>query len=778
MKKCKLYIQISLIVILSFICVTFFACIAYYLYINDSGMAGVFATLVGIIITLVIPLCSHLIIKIKNNVVIERYLNDEHFVDRDVEYTKLVNLIKNESDRIIYIKGKFGMGKTLFMKMSCDRINYIDRKRWKSYAAFYYNNNHIKTIAQDISNRFCGNPNSSIKDISNKLNSATLRKNCVLFIDNIYEINLMDCTEFAKAFLNCNKNNQVVIAVDSNDDLFHICPGIFSENEIELLASSYNIEINSSEKREISEFSKGYPVYARYTVEAYTKGIKVIDYTNLEYYIQELVNSLGSLEKISLSMIICLSQLLQDGIEIKTILAIDNGITKPVIKKLITYSLINVYKEKIYTDNLIALKCMEFLSEYKNESYNKIYNYYKNMLDTSYIALIAAFKSNFKYDNKLIEEILHEQYINNNFYLLIAIGELEFNGQINPYLRENRECWVYVRYYYLKALLELGLYDQARNVVDAYDYQIVNEFNILNINSDLEFEYQYLLADLDHLTNYLKDAATFSYALIEKASTKAQIVRCQYLYAHCLRHIGEDLEKAYNIFKDLINDNEYNDDKIKIRSIYSAASIKMFEGDVNYPYEAGFDKIDQLIYKSEKNEIWKPYVARHKAIYEYKICKNFERAEQILQEAIQLLKATPLRIKYDIYFELGEIYRLMDYDIDNYEKSKKNYLEADQFADRVHDYNLHSSSQLGIMLLNIKYNRDIDKNILENIILETDKIGLKINHNYARYVKFLINNKSIPKELISCWQKMHFSDLLSLSSKNKSEKYNLKLTVM
>ena len=27
------------------------------------------------------------------------------------------------------------MGKTLFMKMSCDRINYMHRKMWKNYAA-------------------------------------------------------------------------------------------------------------------------------------------------------------------------------------------------------------------------------------------------------------------------------------------------------------------------------------------------------------------------------------------------------------------------------------------------------------------------------------------------------------------------------------------------------------------------------------------------------------------------------------------------------------------
>lgn len=342
MKKCKLYLQISMVVILAFICVTFFVHTAYYLYKNDSGMAGIFATLAGIVIPLVISLCSYVITKMKKNTLIERYLNDEHFVDRDVEYTKLANLIKNESDRIIYIKGKFGMGKTLFMKMACDRINYIDRIKWKSYAAFYYNNNHTKTITQVLSNKFCENPNASVKDISNRLNSSTLQKNSILFIDNIYELDLIECTEFARAFLNCNKNNQVVIAVDSNDDLFHICPGLFGENEIELLAQSYNIEINPSEKHEISELSKGYPVYARYTVEAYTKGIKIIDYNNLEHYIEELVNSLGDLEKKSLSMIICLSQLLQDGIETKTIVGIDNGITRPVIKRLITHSLISV----------------------------------------------------------------------------------------------------------------------------------------------------------------------------------------------------------------------------------------------------------------------------------------------------------------------------------------------------------------------------------------------------------------------------------------------------
>lgn len=752
--------------------------ISYYLYKHDSGTASVFATLIGIIITLLISTCPYIITKMQRGTLIERCLNDEHFVDRDIEYTKLSNLIKNKSDRIIYIKGKFGMGKTLFMKMTCDRINYIDRKRWKSYAAFYYNNNHTKKITQVLSNKFCGTSNASVLDISNKLDESTFKKNIVLFIDNIYEIDLAECIEFAKAFIKCNPNNRIVFAVDSNEDSFDICPGIFSENEIALLAQSYNIEINSSERDEISLLSNGYPVYARYCVEAYTKGIKILDYNSLEHYIDQLLNSLKGLEKKSLSLIICLSQLLQDSIEIKKICAIDNNITQSIIKKLNTYSLINVYKERIYTDKLISLKCMEFLSEYNNESYSKIYLYYKYLPDTSYIALAAAFKSNFQYDNILIEEILHKQYTDNNFYLLIALGELEFNGQVNPHLRENKECWVYVRYYYLKSLLELGLYDKAREVVDSYNYKAETKINLLSINNYIEFEYQYLLVDLDHLTNYLKDAVTFSAALIEKASTPIQKAKCRYLYAHCLRHLGENLEMAYSIFNDLINDTTYSDDKIRIRSIYSAASIRMFQGDLDYPYENTFETIEQLMYKSATNRMWEPYVSRHKAVYEYKVQRNFGVAEQILQETIHFLEVTPLRIKYDIYFELGEIYRLMENELDNFEKSNLYYLEAAQFAERVHDYNLYSNSQLGIILLNIKYGKETEYNILREIILKTHTLGLNINYQYALYVKHLIYNEDFPEELVFYWKKMHFSDMLSLSSKSKFEKCNLKLTVM
>lgn len=774
MKKGKLYFQIGVAVVLTIICVLFFTCTIYLLYKNNSGAASVFAALIGITLTLVLAFWTHISGKFQKNNLIEQYLNDEHFVDREIEYKKLSNLIQCDPIRIIYIKGKLGMGKTLFMKMSCDRINFTHKKRWNFYAAFYYNNNHTKTITQALSNKYCGKPDAPVKEISKQLNNATLQEKSILFIDNIYEIDLLECSEFANAFINCNKGNQVVIAVDSNNDEFHICPGQFGENEIELLANSYNIELAKKDRQEISELSNGYPVYARYSVEAYTKGVKIIDYQSLELYIEQLICSLNDLEKISLSLIICLSQLLQDGIEANVLCGIDNRITYPIIKKLVTSSLVNLYRDKIYADKLISFKCMDFLSEYRNQSYNQIYLYYKGLPNTSYIALVAALKSNFKYNKVLIKELLHQQYTDNNFYLLIDIGELEFNGQINPYLREDKECWIYVRYYYLKSLLELGLYDKAREVVDNYD----NQFNLLNVNDDIDFEYQYLIIDLDHLTNYLKDAVFFSKALLEKATTMEQKIKCEYLYAHCLRHIGEDLNEAFFIFSNLAKSDKYKNDKIRIRSIYSAASIKMFQGDINYHYKSSFETIEHIMHSDMKNEAWKPYVIRHKAIYEYKICNNFDKAKKILQEAICLLEVTPLRIKYDIYFELGEIYRICDNNADNYDKSLAFYLKAEQFATKVHDYNLQSSSQLGIILLNTKYGQEIDSHVLKTIIIKTHQINLNINYNYAMYVKYVITNETIPKDLIFYWGKMKYSDLLAFSSKSKSEKCDIKLTVM
>ena len=48
-----------------------------------------------------------------------------------------------------------------------------------------------------------------------------------------------------------------------------------------MMITANNGFIEQSERYEISELSNGYPVYARYSVEAYTRGIKAVSYTHL-----------------------------------------------------------------------------------------------------------------------------------------------------------------------------------------------------------------------------------------------------------------------------------------------------------------------------------------------------------------------------------------------------------------------------------------------------------------------------------------------------------------
>lgn len=778
MKKYRLNILRFFAFLLTIITIAFFVLSIYLLLCNQNNSASLFATLTAIPLTILLSLITYIKGASKKNTLIEPKLNDEHFVDRKSEYRQLSELLRQSKNRIFYISGQYGMGKSLFIKMVCDKINFEEKKQWKKYYAYYYSHDKKQKIEVAISNKFCKNPNATISEISSCLNSFYSNGNCILFIDNISELERFETEEFAKAFIKCNEHNRIVISIDSNEREFNISPSKFGIHEIELLANSYNLMITDSEKDKLSYLSNGYPVYARYNVEAYIKGVSILDYYELEQYIEKLVLSLTPLEKETLTLVICMTNLLQDGIKEQSVKGIDHRITNPILKKLNAFSLLSIRKNMIYTDKLISQKCIEFLSEYKSATYKKIYMYYKNLYGHEYLSLVAALKSDFDFDFEFLINEMHKQYQENNFYLLISLGELEKSERINPTIRESKEGLFYLRYYYLKSLLELGLYQEARKIVDFYNCQYQELFSIKEISNTSEFEYQYMLIDLDHLTNYFEDACIYLNILCQKAFTNEQKAQCQYLYAHCIRHMGTDLNSACEIFECLANDKSYSNDKIRLRSIYSAISIKIFQNNQFYDYSGSFHKIEQIIYRDIKNEIWQPYVNRHKAIYKYKIEKDFEEAKKILLNTISSLEVTSLRIKYDIYFELGEIYRISDVKQDNYNASINYYQEALTFSQCSGDYNLLSNCEMGIMLLNLKYNVTISENTIYSILVKTKKLKLNINYNAALFIDYIIKGEEIPSELISYWKHMQYSDLFSLSNESKSEQYNLKLTVM
>lgn len=745
---------------------------------KDSSISGVYVGLAAFSLSVVIALATYISSEPKSSALIKHNFFGEHFVDRTGEASKLFNLLKEEN-QIIYISGNYGMGKTFFAKMMCDRINYFEKKRWKKYVAFYYTYEKKQKIETSIANYFCNSDKATILDVNNRISMEAKRKKRILFIDNVSGIEIDDVQEFSKALIKCNeKLNRIVVIVDGNDRE-DISPRGFGEVEIKLLAQSFGTSLSDTDVEKISELSDGYPVYARINIEAYMRGEKPEDCENMQNYLNKILSQLSLLEEEIFLLVVCLSLISKKDVGMEQVMAIDNRTTKKVLNKLKTYSLIDMSKECISMNRLIALISMECLSEYRNQTYQKIYTHYKSINKDGGIALIAILKSNCSFDSKSVITILHEQCKQNNFYTLIDIGELELSGHINPNAREDKECWKLIRYYYLKALLELGLYRKAKEAIDSYDNDENMEFGILNCDNDLDFDYNYLLADLDHLTNSFEDAIYCCEALYSRAVKKEQKEKCQYLYAHCLRHIGLSLEEAYTTFVNIVTNPNYDNSKIKLRSIYSAASIKMFEGELDYDYEEAFHKIDAIIYQDSHNEAWIPYVNRHKAIYEYKIKKNYTMAESILEKTLSQLEVTSLRIKYDILFELGELHRIMKTNEFNYKKSKEYYEQALDFASRVNDYNLESNCLMGLMLLNLKVSNEVNEDDIFPIIKKTDQMKLNINYNSAILLKHLIRKEKVSEDLKLHWKVMKYSDLLTCASQeNKSEQLNFKLTVM
>ncbi len=761
---------------LFFLTLVFFITTIHRFMDKQFNITNFFISILAIWVPILITFLTYIFKLPQKNTMIEPKMTDRHFVDRDSEYEQLYKLLQECSNRIIYIRGQCGMGKSLFIKIVCDRINYIDKKRWKKYCAYYYSHNSRQKVETGIANKFCNNANASIQEISIALNKFSC-KSTILFIDNITELERPEAEEFAEALACCNDNNKIIISVDSNEQDYHISPGKFGVNEITALVKSYNATISEFDRNKLSNISHGYPVYARYNVEAFIKNIDAFEYYQLEVYIEKLISSMTLLEKEALALIICVTDLKSDGITCENIEGLDSRITKPILNKLCTRSFIFIEKGVICTEKLIAQKCLDFLSEYKNESYEKIYRYYKNDFEYYYLAVMAALKSNLKFNSDFLIEKMHTMYENHYFYLFIHLGNLELFKTINPEIRESKNCLFYLRYFYLKSLLELGLYNTARASIDSYDQQYQESISIGEISNVDEFEYQYMLIDLDHLTNQFENALACLIPLCQKAKTQKQIAQCRYLQAHCIRHMGKNLDEAYNIFYNLASDDNYHDDKILLRAIYSAISIKIFQGDSDYDYKNNFARIEQILKSNKRNQIWIPFINRHKAIYMFKIKQDIDKAIQILLDTISLLEVTSLRIKYDIYFELGEMYRILEVNEYNYNKSLAYYEKAQEFAKDSDDYNLFSNSTMGIILLSMKYHKNFSRESLFDIIEKSRELNLNINYNSALFIKSIIDNE-MSEDLIMYWRCMKYSDLFSLSQRDKSERYNLKLTVM
>lgn len=712
---------------------------------------------------------------IKQYLPTEHVFSDSHFVDREKEekllYRYIIHPCQHDYERFIVVSGKSGIGKTALCRKVCDDINFYDRKKWKNVFALYFNNETDKSLSDAILEKYVPN-NKQIISLSKRIHFMRPFHKYVLFLDNVDMIKYEKNHDFAISFIKCHCDNYVILAIDTDKNAFDISPDRFYAREVGLLSDSLNIHLPDTEKSLIADGSRGLPLLARYMLRIKQTDPEYDSYSDITGHVIKTISQLNSREKELLATIIILNDILHHGIDLGFLIMLDLSYrSEALLEKIMLLPVVEEKNGQICTLKEISSIYTREMPAEVEKTYELLYRELSGNENYENIVLASAVNSHIDVDVKSIIDILTKQYENGNIYLIIEI----FNEckTLNPFLQKDRNFMKAKDLYYLQSLIKIGQYDKAKKYSER-NKDFWNRNGILGISDDIDFQYQYALIDLNHLTNHFRSAALYADILAQKATNNGDKDKCLYMKAHCMRHMGDNLPEAYNIFMSL-GDSVDATHEIRIRSLYSAGSIKMFFGDISYKYDKLFERIDKIISKDKRNKKWIPYVARHKAIYYLKFKKDYKMAEQVLLRAEKNLEKNIQRILYDIYFELAELYRIRAIN-DDLDKSMDYYKKALSFALRENDVNLETCSHMGQHLLALKYSKIKADSQIQDIIKRTKMNNLEINYQYAEFIRIVESETAFDNSLISYWEKAGYIDLSNAARGKHPE--NIKLTVM
>ena len=732
-----------------------------------------------------------------------KYQLDTLFVDRVYECKILCEFLNSALDsndseyRIFSVTGVMGIGKTLLLREVADRINsknkpYINLKKT---CAYYVNFDKCTSVFQNVKNELGISCEENMGSLCEEIRKTSFEKNSILIIDNFERDNMRGAKEFAQAI--CKNSNGIIIILGittGNEIEPGIVPARFFENELRLLERKCQYELNEDTRKKIINHSSGIPAYIRVLYKANANREKHY-YSNSEEihdYIKMKIANLSEESRELFSIILNKKHIEDKVISSKEVFAISSNADVSHLTELFDASLIhyNIPQEECFIENFIYEVCFRNYNKHRASSCRKIYEFHFKRNNKNLISAMALLLSNEPIKNYIwIEEVFNEQYKNKSYFFFKKLGISEENHHLNPELISNRDTYDLYRYYYLSWLLQLGKYPKAYEVYTCYE-KSSNPLPTITKNTcgDFEFDLQYLIADLVHLSNNFNLAIDNALILLAKEQTIQQQCQCQYLIAHCLKHIGSDLSQADILFSDIQKKKKDIPVELYIQAVYSRVSIHLFWNDVDFDYRSCFKELSDI-----KNEFPQASLAfagamRHKAIYLLKMENNLAEALTVLENAnITLEKAQQRRI-YDFYFEIAEVKRLMK----NNGQSTENtshiqiyYDKALDFAEEVGDYNLLSCVRLGKILLEYSDKRndedwkDYQIACIGKIIQTAKEYNLSINEAYAQVILYYIKNQPVPQESILYFKRMKYLDCFETAKNiNAKRPVFLKLTVM
>ena len=728
----------------------------------------------------------------------ELYCRDRYFIDREEEREILFAFLESknkDNGSLFFVKSGMCRGKTVLLQRFADDVNRIGERsmlqkkhrKSKDYSAYYIAIHHSsEDILQEISQALCGNKTlNTYEKVAMFLKKASYRRKTLLLIDNISRMQSHSATEMTHGLLYKNPNLKIILAITEEMATVKphtLTPPLFGEMHINELAKAYKKTLSVKAEQEIIRISNGIPSYVRMIFQTDMLE-QPITLSNIEDIQKVVENQLSRIESHNLiaDYLACL-KLCYDGNIPKVDLLLLSKASESQLEEIYDAALareeIVDAQSYISMDGLVAQCCLKTI--HCDEYLLDIYNFYRSKDSNSDIALAALLMLPGSLQNSGARGILKKKYEDGKFLLFAKLGNLEQDGRLCA-LQTEHSLYNTFRYYYLNSLLQLGEYSQAISALEKYERSSFHLPTLRECYNPSDFEMQYLIIDLHHLSNQFTIAlgeieAVLSQSLPIKQEHQHRLL---YLKSHCLKHLGSQLQEADCILARL--ENKELSQSLRVKVLYSRLAIHVFWGDPEFDYETIIQRLKNLFKKGTPEWV---HTIRHLAHYTWRKTGCAEGALKIINTGLETLEITRWRIIYDFYFEKAEWMRIQNAEekapIHNVSTILSFYEKAIAFADENQDINLACCARLGKILAYFTEQGQSDSwckeqwKIADREFIKMDKAGLEINKAYAAYIKILLSKGEPSLTFIRYCRESGFYDL----SQHMENGKELKLTVM
>lgn len=728
----------------------------------------------------------------------EIYCRDYYFIDRLPERHILFAFLEtydDDSNSLFFVKGGMCRGKTVLLQRFADDVNYKKnrkefQKRYhksRKYSAYYISlHQTCNDIVQEISHYLNGDTTlNTYEKISTFLKKASYQKNTILIIDNISKVQSRMAIETAHGLLYKNNRLKIILGITEETPINNFCtltPPLFGEMHINELAKKYKKGLSAQDEKEIIRISSGIPSYIRiiFQTDALNSSVTLSNIDDIQKIVDTQLLKLSSDNQIA-PYLACLKLCQKEAIPKEELLFLAKA-SESQLEEIFDAALareeISPIGSSILMDPLVAECCRKKIPY--QEYLLKIYIYYKEKDPNGDIALTSLFMlPKFVSQFNISKNILEKKYKKRKFFLFGWLGNLDKEHKLYALYNEP-DLYNTFRYFYLCSLLQLGEYSIAIDALNDYEQSNISLPSLRTSDSPSGFEMQYLIIDLHHLSNQFTIALGEIETILSTKNIKQEnMYRLLYLKAHCLKHLGSQLQEADCILKEL--ESKKLSESLKIKVLYSQLAIHLFWGDRAYNY----DKIINCLNKMLSDDIpEKLHAMRHLAHYAWKLKHNVNEALKIINDGLETLEKTRWRIIYDFYFEKAEWMRIQNAEsknIINKTSTILNYYErAIQFAEENRDINLACCAQLGKILTEFKEQGqntfwcNDQLKILDREYRNMDAAKLNINRTYVAYMKILLSNEHPSEEFVHYCKESKYYDLCQHIEHERP----LKLTVM